>query len=213
VTICHATPPDTAASGYTKIVTDDDGVLNQGHGTQHSADIIPPFTVGEFEFPGQNWTTFGQALWNNDCAPTGRLKVLKVADDNADLTQWSFALGEETPVAANASGEVDFGYVDTGEYTVSEVGIASYSVSDVAGEGCVWDEETETVSATVTHGATTTCTFFNAVDRASLTVVKEALPESEQDLIFSSMRSNQIFLSMMMAMKKMSCRGVKHFLA
>ena len=184
VTICHATPPDTATNGYTKIVTDDDGVLNQGHGTQHSADIIPPFTVGELEFPGQNWTSFGQALWSNDCEPTGRLKVLKVADDNADLTQWSFALGEGVPVAANASGEVDFGYVDTGVYTVSEISIASYSVSDVSGEGCVWDEEAETVSATVTHGVTTTCTFFNSVDRASLTLVKEALPESEQDFRF-----------------------------
>lgn len=185
VTLCHATPPDTAVNGYTQILTDDDGVLTQGHASQHSADIIPPFTVGETVFPGQNWDAYGQAVWENDCDSVGRLKVLKVADDGADLTQWSFILGEGTPMAASALGEVDFGYVDTGVHEVSEVSIASYSVSDVSGENCFYDEELGTVSATVVSGETTTCTFFNAVDRASLTVVKEALPESDQDFDFS----------------------------
>lgn len=67
VTLCHATPPDTAANGYQQITTDDDGAL--GHAAQHSADIIPPFSYYGGSFPGLNWDSEGQAIFNNDCVP------------------------------------------------------------------------------------------------------------------------------------------------
>lgn len=43
VTLCHATPPDTAAQGWNLITIDDDAVVKEGHGYEHAADIIPPF--------------------------------------------------------------------------------------------------------------------------------------------------------------------------
>jgi hypothetical protein len=79
VTICHATAAfvdgereyttnnvDIASSGYVK----------GGHhkptetlGAKHKngGDIIPPYTYGDFSYPGQNWTKKGQAIWNNGC--------------------------------------------------------------------------------------------------------------------------------------------------
>lgn len=185
VTFCHATPPDTAANGYEQLTTDDDGILNQGHASQHSADIIPPFTVGETDFPGQNWTALGQAIWNNDCQGVGSLKAVKVVDDQSDLTQWSFQLDENAPIQANASGEVDFGYVSVGEHVITEIGVASYSVMGVSGEGCTLLPESSQAEAVVATGATTVCTFSNAVDKGSITIVKDAMPDDSQDFVFS----------------------------
>lgn len=186
VTFCHATPVDTAANGYEQITTDDDGIMQQGHASQHSADIIPPFTVGETDFPGQNWTALGQAIWNNDCQSVGSLKAVKVVDDQSDLTQWSFQLDENAPVQANASGEVDFGYVPVGEHVITEIGVASYSVMSVSGEGCTLLPESTQAEAAVILGVTTVCTFNNAVDKGSITIVKDAVPDDEQDFSFSA---------------------------
>jgi len=70
VTLCHATPPDTAASGWNLLRDiDDDAVVREGHTTQHDADIIPAFGT----FPGQNlatlfgWGATGQQILDNGC--------------------------------------------------------------------------------------------------------------------------------------------------
>lgn len=86
ITVCHATPADTAANGWNLITPDDDAVgSNQsGHADQHDADIIPAFTywhkVGnganatweQRTFPGKNLTTdfggvTGQQILDNRC--------------------------------------------------------------------------------------------------------------------------------------------------
>ena len=43
VTLCHATPPDTAAQGWEAITVDDDSIVTSGHNEQHDLDIIPAF--------------------------------------------------------------------------------------------------------------------------------------------------------------------------
>ena len=43
VTLCHATPADTAAEGWHSITVDDDAVFKEGHAYEHDADIIPAF--------------------------------------------------------------------------------------------------------------------------------------------------------------------------
>lgn len=69
VTICHATPPDTAADGYVEITVDvaSVGFVQSGHADQHDADIIPAYTFDGFSFPGKNWDSDGQAILNNGC--------------------------------------------------------------------------------------------------------------------------------------------------
>lgn len=47
VTLCHATPPDTAAQGWEAITIDDDAIVKSGHNEQHGADIIPAFDYWE----------------------------------------------------------------------------------------------------------------------------------------------------------------------
>jgi hypothetical protein len=77
VTICHALPED-ADHDYQRLEVDiaSSGYVQGGHhvpggsiGDKHSdgGDIIPPYEHGDFEYPGQNWTAFGQAIWRNDC--------------------------------------------------------------------------------------------------------------------------------------------------
>jgi hypothetical protein len=76
VTICHATPPDTAANGWQSITIDDDAIVTSGH-TEHSADIIPSFSYWAKDshgvwtkqhFDGQNWDAAGELILNNGCA-------------------------------------------------------------------------------------------------------------------------------------------------
>ena len=69
VTICHATPPDTAKNGWNEITVDvaSIGYQHAGHQSKHDADIIPPYRYDDFSFPGKNWTVEGQAIWANDC--------------------------------------------------------------------------------------------------------------------------------------------------
>lgn len=52
VTFCHATPPDTAAEGYTKLTSDKDSIFKDGHGNQHDADILPQFDYQVWEKTG-----------------------------------------------------------------------------------------------------------------------------------------------------------------
>lgn len=90
ITICHATGSN--ANPYVSPNPDDGAKTVQGHDGHNGpvwfsgitvtwGDIIPPFTYFEKEgngqnvvwvekqYLGKNWTTEGQAIWNNDCKP------------------------------------------------------------------------------------------------------------------------------------------------
>ena len=68
IRICHATGQE---GHYQSISPNANGVINGHVGVSHQEgrDIIPPFDYGNpiEHFLGQNWDTFGQAIWNNDC--------------------------------------------------------------------------------------------------------------------------------------------------
>jgi hypothetical protein len=75
VTICHAT--DSHSNPYTTQSPNiqNDGSLSGGHlnhtgpvfPSNNWGDIIPPYNHGNFHYAGMNWTTAGQAIWNNGC--------------------------------------------------------------------------------------------------------------------------------------------------
>src|SRR5260221_6170091 len=76
VTLCHATPPDTAAGGWIQITTDtsSDGSLKGGHDTSHADDIIPAYhdVSSGFDYPGKNLATLfdgvtGQSILDAGC--------------------------------------------------------------------------------------------------------------------------------------------------
>lgn len=69
VTLCHAT--GSATNPYVEITVNANGSVS-GH-DNHSKDIIPPFSYNDHDttknYPGKNWTTTGQAIYNNGCVP------------------------------------------------------------------------------------------------------------------------------------------------
>lgn len=78
VTICHATASDANPYVEESPNIKNDGSLTGGH-LNHTGsvwfsgisvswgDIIPPYVSGNFNYPGLNWDTNGQAFWNNEC--------------------------------------------------------------------------------------------------------------------------------------------------
>lgn len=75
VTICHATNSNTHPYTYETPNIQNDGSLDGGHlnhtgpvyPTANWGDIIPPYNHGNFHYAGLNWTTQGQAIWDDDC--------------------------------------------------------------------------------------------------------------------------------------------------
>src|SRR5579859_2191543 len=81
VTICHASDSNTNPYVTETPDIENDGSLSGGH-LNHTGpiwnstlksnhiqwgDIIPPYTDGSFVYPGMNWTTDGQTIFNNGC--------------------------------------------------------------------------------------------------------------------------------------------------
>jgi hypothetical protein len=157
VTICHATPPDTAANGYVQLSVDvaSVGYQHSGHETEHDADIIPPYEYtaadgNTFSYPGKNFGA-GQAILNNGCVvpdttppppssnPSGSIAVgtcdnqdstafLDNSDSNVDVT---FTVnGSDYVVGAGETQTADLGAVEgTITVTVGQTTVASDSVS------------------------------------------------------------------------------------
>lgn len=73
VTICHATPPDTAAQGWVSITVDvaSVGYQHQGHESEHDADIIPAYAYGDFTFDGKNLSTDFDGALGSDILANG----------------------------------------------------------------------------------------------------------------------------------------------
>ena len=104
VSICHATPPDTAANGWVTLEVDvaSVGYQHSGHESEHDADIIPPYSYGSFVFDGKNWDAEGQATWENDCAA-----VEASVEPTATATATATPTGEVEPnEGTNPTGEV-----------------------------------------------------------------------------------------------------------
>lgn len=181
-TICHATGSNN--NPYVEQSPATVGVLmgHVGNSHQNGKDIIPPVP---FYLPnGQNWDVIGQAIWRNKCVAQGGLKAVKVVDDQSMLTQWSFQLDNGAPIQANSNGEVDFGQVSLGQHTVTENGPNGYSLSSVT--GCTQVPTTLSATATVAAGSTTICTFSNAVNKGSVTIIKDTQPNNSQDFTFTA---------------------------
>jgi hypothetical protein len=72
VVICHATASNS--NPYTSNNVSVASIINldpNGHGA-HQSDIIPPFDYVKQgvagSYPGKNWTSYGQWIWNNGCS-------------------------------------------------------------------------------------------------------------------------------------------------
>jgi len=171
VTICHRT--DSVTNPYEQIsvsINAADGSLGNGENdhTHHTGpvatsqdvaqalkdahekwgDIIPPYDFDDSSFPGLNWTTEGQAVYNNDCKYTsggvlgssvGSISGMKFNDLNGNgkldsgesgLSSWTIFLDTnsnglldngEASTVTGSNGSYSFANLDEGDYRVCEV--------------------------------------------------------------------------------------------
>ncbi|MFA5024974.1 MAG: choice-of-anchor K domain-containing protein [Candidatus Shapirobacteria bacterium] len=127
-------------------------------------DIIPPFAYIGGTFPGLNWTTEGQAIYNNDCnLPKGTLIVNKVlTNDNGGtkvFSNFSFNIGATTYIF-DSDGQNDLS-VTPGKYTITENTAVGYTTTY---NNCS--------NITVPVSGSATCTITNDDIAPSLTLNK-----------------------------------------
>lgn len=200
ITICHSHQPNPSQGGgqgpqnnpYNKesvSVSAADGIAgNSGQQPDHYShngplfvpgtnqnywgDIIPPI---EGVHSGLNWTTEGQAIWNNDCSTKGSIKVIKDArpdsTDDFDFTVKkgashvaSFELEDD---GSNNDGQRNYETVDglvAGQYTITESpeqnGWKLTSIS-CNGGSAVNDLSNNKTTITLSVAENITCTFVN----------------------------------------------------
>ncbi|HPT65677.1 MAG TPA: SdrD B-like domain-containing protein, partial [Candidatus Woesebacteria bacterium] len=172
VTICHAddsqkkpyvtnTPDKTADVGGHD--NHNGGVWYPGIADHSWGDIIPPFYYVGGYYPGQNWTTEGQTIYNNNCQyPSGFINVVKViSNDATNYSDFSFSVNSESPVSFENDGSNQIDAKVGVIYNITETPVSGYEVTY---DGCK--------NISITKGETKTCTITNT-KKAKLTVIKQ----------------------------------------
>jgi uncharacterized repeat protein (TIGR01451 family)/LPXTG-motif cell wall-anchored protein len=138
-------------------------------------DIIPPFTYPGGSYPGQNWDTAGQAIYNNSCnVPNGTLTVTKNLVPSNDPGVFNLTINGTT-YASNVghNGTTGAQSVEPDTYTVGETAGTNTSLSNYTttyGGDCNAQGQ-----VTVGVAENKSCTITNTRKGGSITFVKEVL--------------------------------------
>lgn len=183
--ICHATNSQT--NPYTTNEVDKssiDNVGNQylnGHGdhtgpvwyqgiADHSwGDIIPPFTNDAgHAFPGQNWTTAGQAIWSNNCETT-RVEVKKVVAPANDPGKFNLKVAGKIHATDVGNGGT------TGKVFVGST--QDVSIAEAAGTGTLLTDYTTSIECRDNggRGAVVDSGTSTGTNSRGLTIEKEKI--------------------------------------
>lgn len=186
VTICHATSAHNNPYITNEPNKSGDVSGHSGHTgpiwypgiTISWGDIIPPFAYVGGTFPGLNWTTEGQAVYNDGCNfAKGHLIVQKTTLPSGDNTSFSISASGTGDISGNSAGtikdNVDKNY---------EVTPGIYSVTETVPSGWVKTGDT-CQNVTVNAGETKYCTFTNT-KKGSLKIIKDSQPNDTQNFIF-----------------------------
>lgn len=120
IKLCHATSAVSNPYGPKTEEIDDDAILTSGHDGHNGpvwnstmtndddwGDIIPPFPYGDGQsYPGKNWTTEGQAIWNNNCQP-----VVEPIRSDFNLTSMCKPSATEGSLRVRNQSDLDYPYV------------------------------------------------------------------------------------------------------
>lgn len=123
VGLCHRTNSNSNPYVYVEADIKNNGDLKGGH-LDHKGpvwysgikgkwgDIIPPYSIGNFGYPGMNWTSDGQAIWNNNCklqtaCQEGPSWASSVISFNQGKNKDGSDVSEERSDSYNALGEPD----------------------------------------------------------------------------------------------------------
>ena len=165
ITLCHATPVETAANGWNIQTIDDDGIEGEAHDSNHGADIIPAFSYYKNgvlkNYAGKNLNTnffgfTGQQILNNGCQIGSTLKIIKVVDNTGggikSATDFSFSLngGSYTNFGIGGSNTFTLKIGDTYSVTESTEFSNNYNVSFDNCSGTI-DSTQETCTITNTY--------------------------------------------------------------
>jgi len=100
VTICHATASET--NPYVVITVDIASIVGDaghGHSGVNVGDIIPPFNIDGYVYPGNNWDDEHAAIYNNGCCN------LATGDSgNTTTTSGAAVSGSTTTTSGAVSG-------------------------------------------------------------------------------------------------------------
>ena len=170
------------------------------HNGDQWGDIIPSYTWGNGTYDGLNYDTAGQALLRNNCEfPKGDVKVNKKVDadgngtyegDNATANQIGFTWSLDGN-GANAMGAT-VSDVFGGSHTVSENNVNGYAFTGWystgrEGQSCTSPAGTTLpINIDVKDDKTTSITLCNQKVTGSITIVKDAQPNSSQDFAFTT---------------------------
>jgi len=197
VDICHAT--DSASNPYTGAQASMTGDVS-GHDKHNGdiwypgisgqwGDIIPQFTLPDNStYPGKNWNAYGQAILSNNCSvPSGTITVKKVV--NPEIAGDTTSFGITGTGTANVSGAPTFldgnntGSISTASSHTFNVFPGTYSFSETLPDG--WSlVSNDCTNIVVSKGDNKECTITNTKN-SSLTIVKKALPASENEFEFN----------------------------
>jgi hypothetical protein len=195
VTICHATNSNSNPYNVQNPSRTADVGGHDGHngpiwfdGIEVDwGDIIPPFDYDDGSYPGKNWTTDGQAIWNNSCnipdAPptTGTLTVIKeTVGGNATFGfSGTSPIGEFSITTNNSTGNQVFSDLPANFYVITE----SPLPDGWAQTGNTCDDNDGGI--TVVAGQSVTCTITNTFTPppSAVTIVAHKIVcDSESDL-------------------------------
>lgn len=147
-------------------------------------DIIPPFVYIGGTFPGLNWTTEGQAIYNNGCNfAKGHLIVQKTTIPSGDNTSFSISASGTGDITGSSSGTIK-----DNQDKDYEVTPGVYSVTETVPSGWVKTGDT-CQNVVVNAGETKYCQITNT-KKGSLKIIKESRPEDTQNFTFTLKDSN-----------------------
>lgn len=142
VTLCHATPPDTAANGWNELTVSDAAlVIKNGHATEHDADIIPAFDYwikvqGAWtfhHFAGKNLATVWSGATGAEILANGcEIPDVKDATASISTTPATCSTAEMLVLGSisNATWGVPTLTTGPGSYSVTATAIAGHAFSN-----------------------------------------------------------------------------------
>ena len=115
-----------------------------------------------------------------------KLTVTKVVDSgSATPDQWCFTVTgpnsyNSTQCVPSGQSSIDFIGLNSGSYTVTESTVAGYAFVSGSGTNCTFSGSTATATVTAAAGGATnaSCTFHNAIQQGTLTVIKQVVNDN-----------------------------------